>query len=195
MSYPTDTLNDPQLREILKSGGVGFMPSDTIYGLSCRALDRQAVERVYRLKRRDSDKPLIILIADSAQLKDLGVDPAQTAIMAGYWPGPISLECDVTTAPAWLNRGQKHEAFRVPDVTALRRLIKQVGPIVSTSANLQGGTPATTVAEAKKYFGDNLDFYVDSGSLKGRLPSTLARNNDGKLEVVRPGAVKLRERP
>jgi L-threonylcarbamoyladenylate synthase len=192
MSYLTDRL-DERVAELLQKGAVGFMPSDTIYGLSCQALDEQAVERVYRLKKRDLDKPFIILISNISQLWRLNIDTAQTLIMESYWPGPISLECDVSQAPVWLNRGKRCEAFRMPADENLKKLIEETGPIVSTSANLQGGEPAATVAEAKEYFGEQLDFYVDVGDLSDRQPSTLVRNSNGKLEVIRPGAVEIKE--
>jgi L-threonylcarbamoyladenylate synthase len=190
MSYRTNRL-DERVIKLLKDGGVGFMPSDTIYGLSCRAMNQQAVERIYRLKKRDFDKPLILLIANISQLEELNIDPKQTKVIASLWPGAISLECDVSEAPVWLNRGSKHEAVRLPDNEPLRQLISQVGPIVSTSPNTQGAKPASSVKEAQSYFGDQLDFYVDIGDLSGRQPSTLVRGVNGKLEVIRPGAVKL----
>ena len=192
MSYRTNRL-DEHVIELLRKGGVGFMPSDTIYGLSCQALNEQAVERIYGLKKRDSDKPLIVLIATILQLRQLDIDTKQAEIMKGHWPGPISLECDVSKAPPWLNRGKEHEAFRMPDDEILRKLIMEVGPIVSTSANTQGGKPANSVAEAMSYFGEQLDFYVDGGDLSSRQPSTLVRAVGGKLEVIRQGTVKLKE--
>jgi len=71
------------------------------------------------------------------------------------------------------------------------RIINNVGPLISTSANTQGDNSAGSITEAQEYFGDQLDFYVDAGELSSRKPSTLVRNNNGKLEVIRTGVVKL----
>lgn len=182
---------DAKIIEWLRSGGLGFMPSDTIYGLSCRALDEKAVERLHMLKKRDLDKPFIVLISDISQLNGLNVDPAQAGPIKDYWPGKISLEFSAPKAPNWLHRGTNKFAIRLPDNPELRALIQQAGPIISTSANIQGARPASSVAEAWRYFGEELDFYVDAGEIKTE-PSTIVKIRDGKLVVAREGAVKLK---
>jgi L-threonylcarbamoyladenylate synthase len=190
MSYSSKRL-DEQVIKLLKDGGVGFMPSDTIYGLSGRALHEQAVGRIYRLKQRDYDKPLIVLIATISQLNELNIDIRQTKTVDKYWPGQLTLICDAPKTHAWLHRGTNTLAVRLTGHKTLRELIEKVGPIVSTSTNIQGGTPAGSVDEAQAYFGDKLDFYVDAGDLSGHQPSTLVRSVNGKLEVIRDGAVKI----
>lgn len=190
VSYFTTKFDDEVVR-LLKSGGVGFMPSDTIYGLSCRALDKKAVERIHALKRRDSGKPCIVLISKINQLKDLNIDSAQAGVMEEYWPGKISLEFNAPDAPTWLHLGLGRFAVRMPDDKELLRLIDGVGPIISTSANIQGDKPAISIEEAKEYFGDQLDFYIDSGKIHSE-PSTIVIFKDGKLKVDRPGAVKIK---
>lgn len=156
------------------------MPSDTIYGLSCRALDEDAVERVHRLKKRSSGKPLIVLISDIEQLSKLNIDPGQAGIIKDYWPGKISLEFNAPKSPVWLHRETKKFAIRLPAHKELRELIEEVGPIVSTSANVQSGQPALSLAEAVQYFGEKLDFYVDVEVLKSE-PSTIVVVKNGGL--------------
>lgn len=190
MTYHTNSL-DNKIIELLKSGAVGLLPSDTIYGISARALDRQAVERIHKLKGREGHKPLIVLISDIEQLVMLGLNHKHADHVKKYWPGALSIEFDAKNAPGWLHRGGFHFAVRMPDFSELRELIRKVGPIVSTSANLQGQPPAQSVAEAKKYFNELLDFYVDAGGLSGQ-PSTLVQIVEDKLQVVRQGAVTIR---
>lgn len=188
VSYLTNTLDD-RVIELLKAGSIGFMPADTIYGLSARALDERAVERVHTLKRRDADKPCIVLISKPKQLGELGVLPPPKDITDKYWPGGLSIECDARSAPAWLHRGTGAFAVRLPDYPELRALIDEVGPIVSTSANLQGEPPINNVAEARQKFGESLNFYVDGGDLGARAASTLIVIKDGRPQVVRQGAL------
>ncbi len=166
------------------------MPSDTIYGLSCRALDEQAVSRIYELKKRDFKKPNIVLIAHLGQLADLRVDEKQAELVEEYWPGPLSLEFKAPDAPGWLHRGTKAFAIRMPASEELRELILEVGPIISTSANIQGENPAKSAQEAMAYFGEGLDFIVDVGIISNP-PSTLVVERDGKLVVEREGAIKI----
>lgn len=193
MSYLTNNF-DEKVVELLKAGGVGFIPTDTIYGLSARALDESAVEKIYKLKKRDQDKPFIVLISDSSQLLQLGIEPSEVEPAKPYWPGSLTLVCQAPAAPAWLHRGGKTLAVRLPDREDLRHLIKAVGPIVSTSANKKVEPVANSVDQAQQIFGQQLDFYVDGGDLANRQPSTVARANDGKLVVLRPGTVNIKSR-
>jgi L-threonylcarbamoyladenylate synthase len=191
VSYVTNSF-DEKVVELLQGGAVGFMPSDTIYGLSCRALDEAAVERVHKIKNRDSGKPCIVLVANLKMLDLLSISADQARLVQEYWPGKISLEFNAPNAPSWLHRGTNKFAIRMPDNSKLRKLIKKVGPIVSTSANTQGGQPAESIDQAKEYFGEDLDFYIDQGTISSE-PSTIVVLKNGKLEVDRQGAVKIKE--
>jgi L-threonylcarbamoyladenylate synthase len=189
MSYYTNRL-DEYVVEMLKNGAVGLLPSDTIYGLSAVALNKEAVERIRELKDRDGNKPLIVLIASMEQLNSLGLNKEQAEPVQNYWPGPLSVIFKSADIPGWLQLGSASLAIRMPDKEELRDLIAQIGPIVSTSANLQGEKPAYSTAEAKKYFNDHLDFYVDVGEINGQS-STLVKIENSQLKVVRQGVYKL----
>lgn len=189
MSYNAKKFDD-KIITILQNGGVGVLPTDTIYGLSTVALNERAVEKIHKLKGRDSSKPLIVLIANTAQLSELGLDEKHSEPVKEYWPGPLSLEFDASNAPLWLHRKSSFFAVRLPKDEKLCRLIEKIGPLVSTSANLQGQEPAKSIKEAKKYFGDRLDFYIDVGELEGQS-STLVKLEDGQLKVIRPGALNI----
>lgn len=190
MSYLTARLDD-RIATILKDGGIGFLPSDTIYGLSCRALDEEAVERLHNLKVRDKIKPFIILIADYKMLDMLSIEPDETIPILKYWPGPLTAILSASESPAWLQLGTKTLAVRIPAYPALIKLLKEVGPIVSTSANRSGTQPLNSIAEAQEEFGEELDFYVDQGNLGESLPSTIVKISGGELEVIRQGTVKI----
>ena len=189
MSYVTDSFDDEVVR-LLQKGGVGLVPTDTIYGLSAKALDQSAVERIHKLKSRDSGKPLIVLISDLKMLDLLSISLEQADLVKKYWPGPLSLEFQTPKSPVWLHRGLKHFAIRLPNHPELLELIKRIGPLVSTSANLQGQNPVHSLGEAEALFGDKLDFYINAGQLDNP-PSTLAVVKNGRLHVTRQGAVKI----
>lgn len=192
MSYVTDSFDD-EVVELLKSGDVGFMPSDTIYGLSCQALNESAVERLHRIKGRDKNKPFVVLISEIKMFDLLGVSYNKViTTVEKYWPGPLSVIFPAPKAPVWLHRGTKTLAIRSPDNKDLRDLINKVGPLISTSANPKDRPPASSVAEAKKYFGDKLDFYVDTGKRKA-IASTIVRAENGKLVVIRKGAIEIND--
>lgn len=171
------------------------MPSDTVYGLSCLALDKDAVERTYELKGRDYDKKLIILLANADQAELLGIDKKELEPAKKFWPGSLTSVVPAgPKTPEFLHRGTNKLPVRVPQNTELRKLIGEVGPIISTSANLKGEPPAKTINEAKKYFVGRVDFYLDAGTLEGQ-PSTIVELKDGKLVVTRQGAFRLPDSP
>lgn len=187
MAYLTKIF-DEKVVELIKNGAAGFMPSDTIYGLSCRALDEHTVEKLRAIKEREQHKPFIVLISDVSQLDKLSATSPPKKLVR-YWPGPLSIVLDAPRAPNWLTEKGGTLAVRLPADERLCQLIAKTGPIVSTSANLTGQPAITDPATARKIFGDRLDFYVDSGELNGR-PSTIVRLN-GEVKILRQGAVKI----
>lgn len=183
-------LTDPKLIELLVGGSVGVIPTDTVYGLVCSAANETAVTRLYGLKERQS-KPGTVIAASVAQLVALGIKARYLKPVEHYWPNPISIE--IPHGISYLHQGTGRQAFRIPADANLRALLEQTGPLQTTSANHPGQPEATTVDEAKAYFGERVDFYVDGGNLAGRLPSTLIRIIDDAVDVVREGAIKINE--
>ncbi len=191
----------PIVVKTLKGGGVGILPTDTIYGVVGSALKRKTVERIYSLRKRSPKKPMIILIGSVAQLKVFGIkiDRNTRAILRKLWPGKMSVILRVKSREArvkfkYLHREMGTLAFRLPKPLWLRRLLKKTGPLVAPSANLKGKPPAETIKEAKKYLGDKVDFYVDAGPLRSR-PSTLVKIVKGKVFVLRAGADSISKIP
>lgn len=179
-------MNKESVKEIinvLKSGGVAFFKSDTMYGLHAKEDVRAAVEKIKRLKGRDAQKPFIILIEDTAQLQKFGVLINKNAqkLIKRYWPGKLTLV---------LSNSETTVAFRMPKDKNIQKILKEVGPVVSTSANPSGEKPASNVEEAKKYFGDTVNLYVDSGNV-GTEPSTIVDATGVEIKVLREGKLKL----
>ncbi len=164
-----------EIERIIQEGGVGIFPTDTLYGLVGSALNPKAVRRVYKLRKRNPKKPLIVLISSERDLSLFQVKPSAPVkqIIQKLWPGPISiiLPCNEKKFKH-LHRGTKTLAFRVPKDATLRRFLKRTGPLVAPSANPEGKKPAVTIAQAKRYFGNKIDFYKGSGKLDNP-PSTI----------------------
>ena len=184
-----------QAAEYIHSGSIGVLPTDTLYGLVGNALDKDVVERVYATRGRDLDKPCIILIAHKEDVLQFGVEisaEAQKAIDV-YWPGAVSIVFPCTNDTySYLHRGKRSLAFRVPDPKHIELVsfLQVCGPVVAPSANMQGNDPATTIEQAKEYFGSGVDFYVDQGECVGE-PSTVISLESGIVKVLREGAVKI----
>jgi L-threonylcarbamoyladenylate synthase len=186
-------LTDPHLIATLNDGGVVVIPTDTIYGIVARTTDKQAVERIYRLRGRAPEKPCIILIAEAWQVSDASLwTDIHRQLTEKYWPGALSLVTPTTDkTPEYLHRGTHTLAYRIPDYPDLRKLLSATGPLIAPSANREGDLPATTLAEAQAYFGDTVDGYVDGGSLANHQPSTVVTIQDDKPVILRHGSVIL----
>lgn len=185
-----------KILDILKNKGVGVIPTDTIYGIVGSALEEEAVNRIYKLRHRNPKKPMIILISSVYDLKKFGVSlsPKDKEIIKKVWPGKVSVILGLNHGGVakfkYLHRGTKKLAFRLPDFLKLRRLLNKVGPLVAPSANLEGHPPAENISEAQNYFGNQVDFYVDSGPQKSS-PSTLIEIQKDKIKILRLGQTKL----
>lgn len=179
------SVNDPKIVEILQAGGIGVLRTDTLYGLVAKADNEQAVERIYNLKSRDECKSPIVLIADTSQLFD-AASQSTLSFVASVWPGPVSLILPSKKAPTWIRRQNNSVAYRHPDSAELVNILKVTGPLVAPSANPEGLPPAMDIAEARSYFKDAVDFYVDGGRVENMTASQLIRiNENGSTERLR----------
>lgn len=185
------SLEDQKLIDLLKQGAVGVIPTDTVYGLVCSASNEQAVERLYALKNRQA-KPGTVVAASVEQLVALGIKLRYLKPVEYYWPNPISVVIP-SYELKYIHVGVGSIAMRIPKMPSLLKFIDLVGPLLTSSANQPGESEATTVDEAYKYFGEQIDFYVDGGDLSGRKPSTLIRIVDDAVEILREGAIKIQD--
>jgi tRNA threonylcarbamoyl adenosine modification protein (Sua5/YciO/YrdC/YwlC family) len=179
---------DDQLQQ---PGAIGIIPTDTVYGIAARAADRAAVARLYQLKKRDN-KPGTLIAASIEQLEDLGLKHRYLKAVEQFWPGAVSVVIPAANPElAYLHHGKMTLAVRIPDDKKLRALLKKTGPLVTSSANHPGEPTASTIKQARDYFGGQVDFYIDGGDLSRREPSTIIRIVDDAIEVLRPGTVKI----
>lgn len=179
------SVNDPKITHLLNAGGIGVLRTDTLYGVVARADNEQAVQRVYELKGRDDNKSPIVLVSDRSQLFD-SVTPDIDSLLNEKWPGQVSVIIPSVNAPNWIRRGNNSVAYRLPANNELRMLLSNTGPLIAPSANPQGQAPAMNIAEAEVYFGANVDFYVDGGTVIDATPSQLLRvSQDGETVRLR----------
>lgn len=175
----------------LQAGDVVVIPTDTVYGVVARAADQAAVEKLYALKRREN-KPGTIIAASLEQLEDLGFKHRYLKAVEQFWPGAVSVIIPLSDpSMKYLHQGKMALAVRIPDNKEIQKLLQHTGPLMTSSANDPGEPTATTVEQAKNYFGDAIDTYIDGGDLKNREPSTIIRIIDDAIEVLREGSVKI----
>jgi L-threonylcarbamoyladenylate synthase len=175
--------------KLLSEGAIGVIPTDTIYGICTSALNKKAVEKVYKLRKRNPKKPCIILISSIQDLKkfDVKLKNWQRKILEKIWPSKISVVLPCKSSKFfYLHRGTKTLAFRLPKNKLILEILKISGPLIAPSANFEGKNPAKTINEAKKYF-KNKVFYLNRGELKSQ-PSTIIDLTSNKIKIIRKGA-------
>lgn len=160
-----------QAARVLRAGGIIAYPTESVFGLGCDPFDVLAVHRLLAIKQRPISKGLILVAADAEQFSALIQPPTaeQFCMMAKHWPGPTTLVLPASDlTPAWLSGEFSSLALRVSDHPQVRALCERFGgPIVSTSANFSGASPARTAAELQRRMGSSID-YVMPGRV-GRL--------------------------
>ena len=189
--------NDENLINTLKENGVAVIPTDTIYGIVGKAQNKSVVNRIYEIRKRNPEKPFIILIGDISELNKFSIilSDAQKNKIKEYWsfdsaqdfqPAPTSiiLECP-NDSFSYLHRGTKTLAFRLPYPESLRSLLIETGPIIAPSANIEGLPPAENILEAEKYFGILVDLYIDGGTIVGKASKVIKLHKDGSVNILR----------
>lgn len=174
-----------------KSGAVGVIPTDTVYGLVAKAADRMAVERLYNIKKR-SQKPGTIIAANRKQLERLGIKHRYLKAVEQFWPGPVSVVIPVSDPDlAYLHQGKLSLAVRIPGPAELKKLLSITGPLLTSSANPPNKPTAVNIKQAMAYFGSQVDFYEDGGNLSDHQASTIIQVVDDAVVVLRQGSVKV----
>jgi L-threonylcarbamoyladenylate synthase len=178
----------------LRRGAIVAFPTETYYGLAVDALDVAALARLFALKGRGAEKASALLVADFGMLAELCAEAPAAArdLAAAHWPGPLTI---ALPARPGLPAGIVSDgcvAARVSSHPVAAALVAAFGrPLTATSANPAGVPPARTLAEVTAHFpGANLHL-LDGGQTAGGLPSTLVRLREGKVEVLRRGAVTI----
>jgi L-threonylcarbamoyladenylate synthase len=189
-------LNNPSkesLEEIaveLKKGKVLAYPTDTIYGLGCLTSDKKAIKKIRRIKGRDNDKPMLVLIKCFTMLKKyFYVDKRQIAYLKKIWPGPVSVILKQKGHFGKELLGLASDAaVRLPKSSFMVKMIKRAGePMVSTSLNLSGQKPIDDPSEIAEIFGKcGPDVIVDIGRKLTGKPSRLIDLRDiDNIKIVR----------
>ncbi|MFA6252111.1 MAG: L-threonylcarbamoyladenylate synthase [Candidatus Paceibacterota bacterium] len=175
------------------TGKAVVIPTDTIYGITCRALDKKAVLSLYKLRERDLDKPFIILVSSLKDLDlfDIELDREQKKWLKSIWPEKVTviLKCNDKRFK-YLYRNKRSLAFRIPNEKWLLKLISIAGPIVAPSANLQGLDFAETIHKAYEYFGEKA-VYIDAGKLKSKASTIVSLEDD--FRIIRQGSFKIKK--
>jgi len=180
--------------EVLRSGGLVAFPTETVYGLGADAANPRAVERLFTVKRRPREHPVIVHVARADQLDDIGVDVSAEAraLASACWPGPLTVVvrrrpgriCDEVTG------GLETVGVRVPDHPITHALLAAFGRgIAAPSANRFGRVSPTTASHVRADLGDDVDLVLDGGAAAVGIESTIVDCSSSAVTLLRPGGI------
>ncbi len=196
IGYPFRKQDMDTIMDVLSSEGTMVFPTETFYAVGCLATSSRAVERIYSLKQREKDAPLLVLV-DSWWMLEQYTDNLSLPVremLARYWPGALTaiLKHQGNLAEM-LNQAVETLGFRMTSSAVARELVNMVDtPLVGTSANISNGESTSQFEKAQSIFGDQVDLYIDGGDTPGGLPSTVVDlSGNGLLQILRQGSVQI----
>ena len=182
---------------VIKEGGIIVFPTRCLYGLGADAFKADAVDRVFKIKQRPTQKPILILIEQRVQLERLVSHPSSAAfcIMDYFWPGKVTLVFKAGDAvPRHLTAGTGKIGIRLTGHPVAAALIRSLGrPITGTSANLSGESGCRRLGDLKPQLTRQLDAALDAGPLKGGTGSTVVDVTGDIPRILREGEISATE--
>jgi len=191
------SIEDPQsintAVKILANHGLIAFPTDTIYGLAANAFDPQGISKIYKVKERSIEKALPVLIGDLEQLPLLVSTFPQKfqKIMTAFWPGPLTIVLPKKPGLPKELSPYPTIGIRMPNHPFTLALLRQTGPLATTSANTSGETNPTTAQDVLDQLAGKLDLLLDGGSTPGPFASTVLDATTDALTILRKGPISL----
>ena len=179
--------------EIIKSGGLVAIPTETVYGLGANGLNEAAVAKIFEAKGRPQDNPLILHVADAADMEKFchSIPKAAYELAKRFWPGPLTMVLPAKdTVPLSTRANLPTVAVRCPDCDVTRQIIRLAGvPVAAPSANISG-KPSTTTAEHVRHDHDGrIELIVDGGPCRVGVESTIIDLSEDTPRLLRPGGI------
>ncbi|MEZ7820998.1 MAG: L-threonylcarbamoyladenylate synthase [Patescibacteria group bacterium] len=182
--------------DVIKSGGSVVYPTETLYGLGVNVFDDKACSKVFSIKGRDLNKPLIVHIANINDVFNVADNVPDDALklMKKYWPGPLTIVLKKNKNISDIVSKSDTVGIRIPDNNIELEIIKSaMVPITGTSANLSGNSGIVDPLIALKEMGERVDVVIDGGICKIGKPSTIVDLSNGEIKLLREGAILYSE--
>jgi tRNA threonylcarbamoyl adenosine modification protein (Sua5/YciO/YrdC/YwlC family) len=197
---PTFDCSDPDARpdglaaaaRSVRAGRLVVLPTDTVYGLGCDAFSSAAVRGLLAAKNRGPDMPVPVLVGSWSTIDGLVLGVPRTArdLVEAFWPGGLSIVLPHAPSLSWdLGSTKGTVMLRMPLHPVALELLRDVGPMAVSSANVSGRPPATTAAEAATQLGDRVGVYLDGGPSGEPVASTIVDLTSDTPRILREGAV------
>ena len=173
--------------DIMADGGIILYPTDTVYGLGANIFNNDAVKKIYDIKKRDSSKPLSVLVQDTNSLELIAdLNKSSRAIVNKWLPGPFTFILNKKKVVSPYVSASAKVGVRIPDYK-IARLLASLFPIITTSANLTNECTLSNPQDILKQIGNDIDLVIDVGDLGKAKPSTVIDLSSSKPTLVRNG--------
>ena len=191
---PADAPQTAQIAaNIIKTGGLVAIPTETVYGLGADGLNPEAVAKIFAAKGRPQDNPLILHISDREQMEQFchHIPPAAYLLAEKFWPGPLTMVLPAKNCvPKCTTAGLPTVAVRCPDCDVTRKIIALSGvPIAAPSANLSGKPSTTTAQHVLHDHKGKIELIVDGGPCRVGVESTIVDLTEDRPRLLRPGGI------
>ena len=176
----------------VRSGRLVVLPTDTVYGIGADAFDSAAVRALLRAKNRGPDMPVGVLVGSWSTIDGLvlGVPPQARALIEAFWPGDLSIVLPHAPSLQWdLGTTRGTVMLRMPLHPVALELLRDVGPMAVSSANVSGQPPASNAQEAQDQLGESVSVYLDGGPSGEPVPSSIVDLTGDEPVLLRAGAV------
>ena len=180
-----------KIKQELEKGGAVVLPTETVYGLFAKALDKKAVDYVYQLKRRPRDKALNLNVAHLDDILNFSKNqpPYLQKLVDSFLPGPLTIILEANDkVPYWVNSDLTTVGFRMPSHPVTLELIREFGPLIGPSANISGQDSGVTYKEILQDFNQNVLGLEDDAFLTGQ-DSTIIDLSGSKVKILRQGSI------
>ncbi len=177
--------------KVIRSGGVVAVPTDTVYGIACSVNNSAAIQSLFKIKIRESIKAIPVLLADLNQIGQVAASLNENAkkLAQAFWPGALTLIVikndllpnNLTSYPT--------VGVRIPDHEWLRSIIRNVGPLAVTSANISGGSSPSSAGQVLDQLNGRIELIIDGGECKGGISSTVVNCSGERIDILREGEI------
>ena len=181
-----------KIKQELEKGGAVVLPTETVYGLFAKALDKKAVDHVYQLKRRPRDKALNLNVASLDDILNFSKNqaPYLQQLVDSFLPGPLTIILEANDkVPYWVNSDLSTVGFRMPSHPVTLELIRDFGPLIGPSANISGNASGISFKEILKDLDQEILGLEDDAFLTGQDSTILDLSGD-KAKILRQGSIK-----
>lgn len=195
---PAENADTPAVAaRLIRDGELVAIPTETVYGLGANGLDEKAVAKIFEAKGRPQDNPLILHVAEAAQMERFCHDIPESAyaLARKFWPGPLTIVLPAREiVPKRTTGGLSTVAIRCPDNAVTREIIRLSGvPIAAPSANLSGKPSTTTAAHVLHDHDGKIAAVVDGGACRVGVESTIVDLTEARPRLLRPGGITPEE--